>query len=99
MSGLLVYILPKEQTLRAIAATTEEVESPTFKRNFVVASILGLMISSGMGAMWGGSIRSFKEQSTLRYEEWRTEYEKVKIPLEYRKLAKDLNLPPEAAAK
>ena len=99
LSGLLVYILPKEETLRAIAATAEEAQSPTFQRDFVVASILGLMISAGMGAMWGGSVRSFKEQDNLRYEEWRTEYEKVKIPLEYRKLARDLNLPPEAAVK
>ena len=70
-----------------------------FATLLVFGAISALMLSTITGAMWGASMRMAAQDHDRRYQEWRLQYEKVKLPLEVETLRRDLGLPAVTPAK
>lgn len=85
IAGAIFLSLPKENAFRSLillAENSQKADDPKYKAEFVIGSIVALMLSSAMGSYWGISIRSIAEDNEKVYEEWRLKYENIEIPLE-----------------
>jgi hypothetical protein len=58
-------------------------------------ALFSLILCTVCAAAFGASHRNTYLKSLRDYEEWKINYERVQIPLEYKKLEKELGLAPE----
>ena len=84
IAGAIFFVLPKENSIKSLILLTDLTEGASeskYKAEFVVGSIVALMLSSSMGSYWGASMRGIANENERRYNEWLYDYENVEIPL------------------
>jgi hypothetical protein len=64
-------------------------------RPILPIALLTLVFSTVCGATFGASLRNSFLENGRKYDQWKTEYERVKLPIEKKKLEKQLGFTPE----
>ncbi|RVT87002.1 hypothetical protein DXV76_02630 [Rhodobacteraceae bacterium CCMM004] len=83
LSGLFVYLFPRdvERGVMTLLDDAAPGEAPAFLRSFLLVGVAAMMLSSSMGAFYGGSVRGLKEEGARDYAEWLLHYETLTLPL------------------
>ncbi|MEI2805426.1 hypothetical protein [Albidovulum sp.] len=91
LGGLLIYALPREETLRLFSGQKEPAEEPKLVRAFVITALAALVISSVLGNHFGATLRAAEAGREREYARWLKFYETVQLPLELHRLKAALN--------